>query len=76
MKIEEQIIKKITEYIQFNGRSANVMLINPDTFELFIDELKTVYSLPFGNIDAGSLRYMGMKVCRTIDIKPDFIEVY
>lgn len=52
------------------------MLINPNTFELFIDELKEVYSLPFGNIDAGSLRYMGMKVCRSLDIKPDCIEVY
>lgn len=76
MKIQEQIIKKITEYVQFNGRSANVMLINPDTFELFINELKINYSLPFGSIDAGSLRYMGMKVCRTVDIKPNFIEVY
>lgn len=76
MNIEELIIQKITEYVQFNDRSANVMLINPNTFELFIDELKTVYSMSFGNIDAGSLRYMGMKVCRTLDINPDCIEVY
>lgn len=76
MKIEELIIQKITEYIQFNGRSANVMLIHPDTFELFINELKINYSLPFGSINAGSLRYMGMKVCRTIDIEHNFIEVY
>ena len=76
MNIEELIIQKITEYVQFNDRSANVMLINPNTFELFINELKEVYSLPFGNIDAGSLRYMGMKVCRTLDINPDCIEVY
>jgi len=76
MKIEEQIIQKITEYVQFNGRSANVMLIHPKSFKVLIKEIESSYGLSFGTAEKAELRYMGMKVCRTFDIEPNCIEVY
>lgn len=76
MKIEELIIQKITEYVRQFGKSADVILINPITFKAFAKEIKKVYDIPFEKIEPGSFRFMGMRVCRTPDIKPGLIEVY
>jgi hypothetical protein len=75
MKIQRLINEKIYHRIKESGKHKGVILINPLTFKELVQEINQHY--PFQTeIKIGTFKYQGFKVCRTIDIDPDFIEVY
>jgi len=78
MRIEDKIIEKINNYHIRNRESASVILIHNTTFENLLIEIKERYGFESAtlSVQPNIFRYMGLRVCRTIDINPDCIEVY